>query len=120
MDKAIMLSITILRLNKHSYTKNNISMYSSFHLGSAMVMFLHNIPRDTIRKMGCWSCSTFLMYIHKQISAFATNINKIMSNDIVYMNVQSSTQQLQHFPIDTSLANSTLLYPSHAVILAQD
>lgn len=72
------------------YTRRDVSSHS-LRAGGAMAMHLHNVPRDTIKKQGRWRSETFLMYIHEQISGFATGLSTKMSTDIPFRNVAGPT-----------------------------
>ena len=108
VDRAIKQAIKTLGLTSYGYTPELVSTHS-YRAGGAMAMHLQGISRDTIRKMGRWSSDTFLIYIHKQISAFATNISKIMSRDLVYKKVQGNQRTLAHMPAHRPTVAPTLL-----------
>jgi hypothetical protein len=63
------------------YGPGDVSSHS-LRAGRAMAMHLNGVDPNTIRKMGRWKSDTFLMYIHEQISAFATGVSIKMSNSI--------------------------------------
>lgn len=63
---------------------------SSSHLlwaGGEMAMHRNGLDQDTIRKQGCWSSDTFLMYFHEQISAFSAGLSSRMSHNIGWFNI---------------------------------
>ena len=72
------------------YTPNDVSSHS-LRAGGAMAMHLNKIDPMTIRKMGRWKSDTFLMYIHEQISAFATGVSIKMSNHIPFRHIAGPT-----------------------------
>jgi Phage integrase family len=72
------------------YTFNDISSHS-LRAGGAMAMHLNGVDANTIRKMGRWKSDTFLMYIHEQISAFATGVSTKMSNAIPFRHIAGPT-----------------------------
>jgi hypothetical protein len=65
------------------YDPSDISSHS-LRAGGAMAMFLNGVSTTTIQKMGRWKSNTFLMYIHEQISAFATGVSVKMSTHIPF------------------------------------
>ena len=56
-----------------------------------MAMHLNGIDPNTIQKIGRWKSNTFLMYIHEQISAFATGVSEKMSNAIPFRHIAGPT-----------------------------
>jgi hypothetical protein len=52
-----------------------------------MARCLNNIYHDKIREQGHWTFNTFLMYIHKQISAFSAGLAMKMSTEIGWHNI---------------------------------
>jgi hypothetical protein len=56
-----------------------------------MAMHLNDIDWDKIRKQGHWSSDMFLMYIHKQISAFSAGLSAHMSKGIGWFNIKGPT-----------------------------
>ena len=68
------------------YAEADVSSHS-LRAGGAMAMHLNGIDPNTIQKMGRWKSRTFLMYIHEQISAFATGVSIKMSNHIPFRHI---------------------------------
>jgi hypothetical protein len=68
------------------YCEGDVSSHS-LRAGGAMAMHLNGIDPNTIQKMGRWKSRTFLMYIHEQISAFATGVSLKMSNSIPFRHI---------------------------------
>jgi hypothetical protein len=68
------------------YSEGDVSSHS-LRAGGAMAMHLNGIDPNTIQKMGRWKSRTFLMYIHEQISAFATGVSVKMSNHIPFRHI---------------------------------
>ena len=68
------------------YDEGDVSSHS-LRAGGAMAMHLNGIDPNTIQKMGRWKSNTFLMYIHEQISAFATGVSLKMSNHIPFRHI---------------------------------
>ena len=65
-----------------------------------MAMHLNGVPHNVIKKVGWWSTDTFLMYIHKQISAFSAGIFSQMTEPIHFHNIafQPTSGPLLHSP----------------------
>jgi len=72
------------------YSEGDVSSHS-LRAGGAMAMHLNGIDPNTIQKMGRWKSRTFLMYIHEQISAFATGVSIKMSNHIPFRHIAGPT-----------------------------
>ncbi len=72
------------------YTPKDVSSHS-LRAGGAMAMHLNGTPHDTIKKQGRWCSDTFLMYIHEQISGFATGLSTTMSQAIPFRNIAGPT-----------------------------
>ena len=75
-----------INLYNLGYTASDVSSHS-LRAGGAMAMHLNGIDPNTIQKMGRWKSRTFLMYIHEQISAFATGVSLKMSNSIPFRHI---------------------------------
>ena len=73
-------------LNKFGYQRDDVSSHS-LRAGGAMAMHLNDIKDTTIMKQGRWKSNTFLMYIHAQISAFASGLSLKMSNEIPFRQI---------------------------------
>jgi Phage integrase family len=76
------------------YTEADVSSHS-LRAGGAMAMHLNGVDANTIRKMGRWKSDTFLMYIHEQISAFATGVSIKMSTAIQFRHIAGPTLVVQ-------------------------
>ena len=61
----------------------------SLRASGAMALKLNNVDTETIQKIGRWSGSTFLVYIHSQIGALNAGISERMSTRISFHNVGS-------------------------------
>ena len=73
-------------LYKLGYEEGDISSHS-LRASGAMAMHLTGINPNTIPEMGQWKSNNFLMYIHEQMSAFATGISVKMSNAIPFRHI---------------------------------
>jgi hypothetical protein len=54
-----------------------------------MAMRLDNVGEDIIKKLGRWSSSTWLTYIHTQISSLTAGLSERMAIHHVFYNVGS-------------------------------
>jgi len=80
------------------YMPSDVSSHS-LRAGGAMAMHLNGVDALTIRKMGRWKSDTFLMYIHEQISAFATGVSYKMSHAIPFHQIAGPTISEHPLPI---------------------
>jgi hypothetical protein len=61
----------------------------SLRSSGAMALRLNNVGEDLIKKMGRWSSSTWLTYIHSQISSLTAGLSERMTIHHVFYNVGS-------------------------------
>ena len=52
-----------------------------------MALFLNEVDPITIQKLGRWTSTTWLDYIHSQISCFSNNLTTTMNIDRPFKNV---------------------------------
>jgi hypothetical protein len=52
-----------------------------------MALRLNNVGEDMIKKLGRWSSSTWLTYIHSQISSYTACLSERMAVHHVFYNV---------------------------------
>lgn len=90
INSTLKLAAGEIGLYKLGYTESDISSHS-LRAGGAMAMHLNGVDPNTIRKMGRWKSNTFLMYIHEQISAFATGVSIKMSTHIQFRHIAGPT-----------------------------
>ena len=83
-------TVVTLGYTKSGFDPKLVSSHS-LRAGGAMAMKLNGIDRDTIKKFGQWSSDTFLMYLHKQISAFSAGVSTRMSKYINFHNISGPT-----------------------------
>ena len=95
------------------------------------MMHLQGIDPNTIKKMGCWSSDTFLMYIHDQISAFSKGVSYKMSTNISFHNIAfqpaapPSVYKLQNGTVSLNASNDAnnpkikYLHPISLLLLIQ-
>ena len=90
VNKALKVAAGDIGLYNLGYTEADVSSHS-LRAGGAMAMHINGCDPITIRKMGRWKSDTFLMYIHEQISAFATGVSYKMSNAIPFRHIAGPT-----------------------------
>ena len=90
INNTIKRAASEIGLFKLGYTPSDVSSHS-LRAGGAMAMHLNGIDTNTIQKMGRWKSNTFLMYIHEQISAFATGVSIKMSHAIPFRHIAGPT-----------------------------
>jgi hypothetical protein len=52
-----------------------------------MAMKLNNVDAETMKKVGRWTTSTFLIYIHSQIAALNAGLAQRMVRPVYFQNV---------------------------------
>jgi hypothetical protein len=71
----------LTQLQDHVYDLNHMGAHL-LRASGAMVMKLSNVDAETITKVGCWTSSTFLIYIHSQITALNAGLAQQMVHPI--------------------------------------
>ena len=86
INTAIKEAAAAIGLFDLGYEKGDVSSHS-LRAGGAMAMHLNGLSTETIKKQGRWKSDTFLMYIHEQISAFASGVSVKMSTVIPFRHI---------------------------------
>jgi integrase len=73
-------------LTAHGYDLKRIGAHS-LRASGAMAMKLNGVDAETIKKVGRWTSSTFLIYIHSQIAALNAGLAQRMVRPIYFQNV---------------------------------
>jgi hypothetical protein len=76
----------LTHLQAHGYNLRRIGAHS-LRASGAMAMKLNSVDAETIKKVGRWTSSTFLIYIHSQIAALNAGLAQRMVNPIYFHNV---------------------------------
>jgi integrase len=76
------------------YTPSDVSSHS-LRAGGAMAMYLNGVPETTIMKQGRWRSSTFMHYIHEQLSGHSQGLALKMSQYIPFHNMAGPSIMLQ-------------------------
>ena len=76
----------LTRLSDHGYAILRIGAHS-LRASGAMAMKLSGETAGTIMKVGRWTSSTFLVYIHSQIAALTVGLAQRMVHPVYFHNV---------------------------------
>jgi integrase len=85
---AVRESVVLGGLLNCGYSPSRVSAHS-LRASGAMALRLNNVGEDLIKKLGRWSSSTWLTYIHSQISSLSAGLSEKMTIHHVFYNVGS-------------------------------
>jgi hypothetical protein len=85
---AVRQSVILAGLLNSGYSPSRVSAHS-LRASGAMALRLNNVGEDLIKKLGRWSSSTWLTYIHSQISSLTAGLSERMVIHHVFYNVGS-------------------------------
>ena len=85
---AVRESVVLSGLLNSGYSPSRVSAHS-LRASGAMALRLNNVGEDLIKKLGRWSSSTWLTYIHAQISSLTAGLSEHMAVHHVFYNVGS-------------------------------
>jgi integrase len=85
---AVRESVVLAGLLNSGYNPLRVSAHS-LRASGAMALRLDNVGEDIIKKLGRWSSSTWLTYIHAQISSLTAGLSERMVIHHVFYNVGS-------------------------------
>jgi hypothetical protein len=85
---AVRESVILGGLLNSGYSPSRVSAHS-LRASGAMALRLNNVGEDLIKKLGRWSSSTWLTYIHAQISSLTAGLSERMVIHHVFYNVGS-------------------------------
>jgi integrase len=83
---AVRESVVLAGLLNSGYSPSRVSAHS-LRASGAMALRLNNVGEDLIKKLGRWSSSTWLTYIHSQISSLTAGLSERMVIHHVFYNV---------------------------------
>jgi hypothetical protein len=83
----------ILQLQRQAIDPDLVGSHS-LRAGGAMALKLHGYDDTTIQKMGRWTSSTFLQYIHNQIAYLHKDMSKTMSIALPFLNIAAIEEDL--------------------------
>jgi hypothetical protein len=84
--KVVREAARLTGLTDHGYVLKRIGAHS-LRASGAMAMKLNNVDAETIKKVGRWTSSTFLIYIHSQIAALNAGLAQRMVRPVYFQNV---------------------------------
>ena len=84
--RAIRASIPHLQHRLKGY-KSKIVGTHSLQSGGAMALFLSGSSPEAIMKMGRWTSTTFMTYIHEQVDTLNQDAAARMSQDVSFTNL---------------------------------
>jgi hypothetical protein len=76
----------LTNLLDHGYNRKCIGAHS-LRASEAMAMKLNGVDAETIKKVGRWMSSTFLIYIYSQIAALNAGLAQQMVNPLYFQNI---------------------------------
>jgi integrase len=85
---AVRESVVLAGLLNSGYSPTRVSAHS-LRASGAMALRLNGVGEDLIKKLGRWSSSTWLTYIHAQISSLTAGLSERMVVHHVFYNVGS-------------------------------
>ena len=94
INNAIREAVKDLNLHENGLPEKSVGSHS-LRAGGAMAMHFNGVSDNTIKKMSRWTSDIFLMYIHKQISAFSRGLSQKMSTEIDFHNIAHHFEPLQ-------------------------
>jgi integrase len=83
---AVRESVVLAGLLNSGYNPTRVSAHS-LRASGAMALRLNDVGEDLIKKLGRWSSSTWLTYIHAQISSLTAGLSERMVIHHVFYNV---------------------------------
>ena len=84
--RAVRTAAKILKLQDVAIDPDLVGSHS-LRSGGAMALRLHGEDATTIMKLGRWTSTTFLDYIHTQIAHLSKGVSTRMSEDIPFLNI---------------------------------
>jgi hypothetical protein len=83
---AVRKATMLLKLQDFAIDADLVGAHS-LRAGGAMALRLHGYDSTTIMKMGRWTSTTFLEYIHTQIAHLSKGVSTKMSTNIAFTNI---------------------------------
>jgi integrase len=88
ITRAVRESVILGGLLNAGYSPTRVSAHS-LRASGAMALKLNGVDGDLIMKLGRWSSTTWLTYIHSQISSLTAGLSERMTVHHVFYNVGS-------------------------------
>jgi integrase len=86
ITRALREGVILAGLLNAGYNPTRVSAHS-LRASGAMALRLNDVGEDLIKKLGRWSSSTWLTYIHSQISSLSAGLSERMTIHHVFYNV---------------------------------
>jgi hypothetical protein len=86
ITRALREGVVLAGLLNAGYNPTRVSAHS-LRASGAMALRLNDVGEDIIKKLGRWSSSTWLTYIHSQISSLSAGLSERMCIHHVFYNV---------------------------------
>jgi hypothetical protein len=86
ITRALREGVVLAGLLNAGYNPTRVSA-PSLRASGAMALRLNDVGKDIIKKLGCWSSSMWLTYIHSQISSLSAGLSERMCIHHVFYNV---------------------------------
>jgi len=83
---AVRTAIKPSKAAKYRYHKGIVGSHSLCS-GGAMALFNQGVDTTTIMKLGQWTSTTFMMYIHKQVDTISQGASAKMAVDSPFVNL---------------------------------
>jgi len=87
--QAVRLAVQHHKTATKGYTANDVGSHS-LRAGGAMALFLHGVNSTTIMKLGCWTSTAFMSYIHEQVDIISKDTAQKMATDTSFTNLAVS------------------------------
>jgi len=83
---AVKLAVKQHKAATQGYTPDDAGSHS-LHAGRAMALFQQGVDATTIMKLGHWTSTTFMSYIHEQVDIISKGAAQKMSADSTFTNL---------------------------------
>ena len=95
MKNALRAAASVIGESALGFKVSEIGTHS-IRSGSAMAMYLDDVPVYTIMLIGRWSSDAFLRYIRKQVEQFSHNVSRRMIKNQHFTHVPDFNLRISH------------------------
>ena len=95
MKNALRAAASVIGESALGFKVSDIGTHS-IRSGSAMAMYLDDVPVYTIMLIGRWSSDAFLRYIRKQVKQFSHNVSRCMIKNQHFTHVPKFNPRISH------------------------
>ena len=95
MKNALRAAASVIGESALGFKVSDIGAHS-IRSGSAMAMYLDDVPVYTIMLIGRWSSDAFLRYIRKQVEQFSHNVSRHMIKNQHFSHVPDYNPRTSH------------------------